>query len=71
MSDMWGSLSSSGEFFLANVDIAELKKPIDSNDDREEALDNASMAAIAAAAADKDFFMIQTRLLINKHNEES
>ena len=60
MSDMWGSLSSSGEFFLANVDIAELKKPIDSNDDREEALDNASMAAIAAAAADKDFFMTLT-----------
>ena len=60
MNDMWGALSSPGELFLNNVDIPKLKKPIDSNDDREEALGNASMPAIAAAAEDKDYFMTLT-----------
>ena len=60
MNDMWGTLSSTGEICLGNVDIEELKKPIDSNDDREEALDNASMNAIAVAAEDKDYYMTLT-----------
>ena len=37
--------------------LLRLKKPIDSNDDREEALDNESMEATAAAAVDRDLFM--------------
>ena len=60
MNDMWGALSSSGALCFNNVDIAELKINIDFNDDREEALDHASMSAIASAAEDKAYFMTLT-----------
>ena len=60
MNSMWSLLSVGGELFLDTLDVNELKKPVDKDDDRDIALDNKDLVEIAEAVADRRHFNSQT-----------
>ena len=60
MHAMWTKLSEGCMFFLDTLDVAQLKRPVDTSDDREVALDNKALDAIAEAVGDRDFFACET-----------
>ena len=60
MNEMWKHMCDGGRLFLETVDMKSLRKPVDTTDDREIALDNKSIDAIGEAVQDRDYFICQS-----------